>query len=77
MKNAGMLHQAGTPTTNQKSVKRKGNGKSPKHVMMSLVEQLEEGKEPEKELERAPAKKVCRRKELPPPEAFKYDQPLT
>ena len=68
--------QAGTPPPNRKTVQRKDHGKSPKPVTPSLVEQLEEGKQPEKELERAPAKKVCRRKELPPPEAFKFEQPL-
>ena len=68
--------QTGTPRANSKTVTRKGHGKSPKPATMSLIDQLEAHKEPEKELKRAPAKKVCRSKELPPPEAFKFDQPL-
>ena len=42
--------------------------------MGSLLEQVEEKQQ---ELDPAPpAKKVARKKELPPAEAFKYDQPL-
>ena len=66
--------QAGTPRANKKTVIRKGHGKSPRPSKMSRIEQLEERKKPEIELERAPLKKVCQRKELSPPD--KFDQPL-
>ena len=63
----------GTPCNNKKVVSRKGHGKSPR-PMGSLLEQVEEK---EQELDPAPpAKKVARKKELPPAETFKYDQPL-
>ena len=63
----------GTPCNNKKVVSRKGHGKSPR-PMGSLLEQVEEK---EQEPDPAPqAKKEARKKELPPAEAFKYDQPL-
>ena len=64
--------QAGTPRANQKTVARKGHGKSPRPCKSSLIEVMQGEKMPEPPLEPAPAKKVSRRKELPPPQAFNF-----
>ena len=65
----------GTPK-NQKTVTRKGHGKSPRPSTSSLIDVMQEEKLPDPPLEPVPPKIVKRRKEMPPPEAFKYDQPL-
>ena len=61
---------------NQKIVTRKGHGKSPRPTTSSLIDQMQEEKLPDPPQEPVAPKTVKRRKEMPPPEAFKHDQPL-